>query len=494
LERAVTQVAILNGIYSDMRADFRSSYPRNLVPVPKDTGISKGYLRSAPGVSQYSYTITSSVDDFVVTGQDRGAIVWDGLMYRVIGDALCRVNADATLNIVGRLPGDEQVSLDYSFDRLGIAAGGGLYYFDGSALTKVTDPDLGTVNDMVWLGGYFLCTDGASIVSTDLTDPTSVNPLKYGSSEVDPDPIVALRKLRNELYGFNRYTTQVYQNVGGTGFPFAQIPGALIERGVIGRKAVTEYMGAFAFIGSGRNEQPSVYMAGNGTTQKIATREIEILLAEFTEAELAQVICERREHNAHAHLYLHLPTITAVYDGAASAQVGEPVWFYLSSPAPLSAGDDVPYLFRNFVFAFDRWFCGSADPTLPYIYSLDEDTTEQVGTIPHWQFDTSLIYNEGRGFIIHNLELVPLTGRVASSEFYNQRDWKASLQYTLDGLTWSQPRWVSIGKTGDYLKRIVWRHLGAARGKNWIGLRFSGKQSMPLAFARLEAEFEALNG
>ena len=69
------QIPIINGIYTDSNSDFRTSYPINLVPVPKENGISQGYLRPADGV------------DLFATGQgvDRGAINWDGLMYRASG-------------------------------------------------------------------------------------------------------------------------------------------------------------------------------------------------------------------------------------------------------------------------------------------------------------------------------------------------------------------------------------------------------------------------
>lgn len=35
----------INGIYTDQTADYRTSYPLNLVPVPKQNGISQGYLK-----------------------------------------------------------------------------------------------------------------------------------------------------------------------------------------------------------------------------------------------------------------------------------------------------------------------------------------------------------------------------------------------------------------------------------------------------------------
>lgn len=485
------QIPLLNGIYTDLAADFRSSYPRNMVPVPKDTGIAKGYLRSAGGVAPYSVFVRFPPTISSITGPDRGAIAWNGVQYRVLGTLFCRVNDDNTLDVIAEIAGSSgQVTLDYSFDRLGIASGGNLYYWDGTTLTQVVDPDLGTVIDMVWLGGYFVFTDGTSIGVTDLTDPASVNPLKYGSSEFDPDPVKSVMKLRNELYALNRFTVQVFENVGGTGFPFELIPGALITRGIIGTHAVDVLAGALAFVGSGRNEQPSVWYAGNGETQKIATREIEVLLSSFTEEQLADVVCETREHDGHAHFYIHLPTITAVYDLAASQATGEPVWFYLSS----SVTADGAYNFRNFVFAYDRWFCGSTSATFQ-LGVVDESRTAQPG-VPTvgWQFDTQLLYNEGRGFILHDLELVTLGGRPSAVPAENFTDWQVAVQYTLDGLTWSQKRFVSIGKAGEYLKRVQWRRLAAARGRNWIGFRFSGQQQVPIGFARLEARIEALNG
>jgi hypothetical protein len=144
--------------------------------------------------------------------------------------------------------------MDYSFDRLAIASSGVLYYLFGGVLSKVTDPDLGTVNDVLWIDGYFLTTDGTSIVQTELLDPASVNPLKYGSSEADPDKVVALIKLRNELYVLNRHSIEVFQNVGGSLFAFARVPGALTPKGCIGTFACSLYLGSIAFLGSARNE------------------------------------------------------------------------------------------------------------------------------------------------------------------------------------------------------------------------------------------------
>ena len=44
------QIQILNGIYTDNGPDLRTAYPVNMVPVPKQSGISNGFLRPGDGI------------------------------------------------------------------------------------------------------------------------------------------------------------------------------------------------------------------------------------------------------------------------------------------------------------------------------------------------------------------------------------------------------------------------------------------------------------
>jgi hypothetical protein len=464
------QIPILSGTVTDENPDFRTKYPRNMIPVPKQQGISNGYLRPADGIKQIG----------LGPGLDRGGIMWNGVCYRVMGGSLVRVAADGTATTLGAIAGTGQVSMDYSFDALAIVGGGCAYYWDGT-LKQITDPDLGEVIDVLWIDGYFMFTDGTSNIVSDLSNRLSINPLRYGSSEADPDPIKCNFKARaGEMYSVNRYTIELFNNAGGNGFPFVRYEGAQINRGAIGNHTATLYAGQIAFLGSARDEPPAVWAGLNGATSKLSTGEIDTLLLGYTEAQLAGCLLETRTIKNHSLLYLHLPDQTLVYDGAASAAVEEPVWFTVDSGLAAPA----QYRARNFVWCYDRWLCG--DPTSPALGMLDDTVSTHYGRVIGWEFGTGIVYNESRGAIFHQLELVALPGRIPLGA-----DPVIWTSYSLDGETWSQERACRAGRQGQRGKRLAW--LGQGTMETWRVQRFRGTSDAHISFARLEAQLEPLN-
>lgn len=463
------QIPVLNGIYTDEAADFRTSYPVNMVPVALSQGISRGYLRPAAGIT----TLGTG------PGIDRGAINWNGTCYRVMGTKLVTVADDGTVATLGDVGGSTPVTFDYSFDRLAIASNGNLFYWNGTTLTQVTDGDLGTVLDVLWVDGYFMTTDGTYLVVTELSDPTSVNPLKYGSSEADPDPVKAILKLRNEVYALNRHTIEVFDNVGGDVFPFARIEGAQIQKGTVGSHSCCVFLDVIAFLGGGRNESLGLYLGANGSTTKISTREIDTILAGYSETELSGVLLESRMDKAQKMLLVHLPDRTLAYDAVASESFGQPCWHILTSTL---AGFS-QYTGQNAVRCYDKWIVGN--PATNQVGVLSDTTSAQWGSPVRWEFATAILHNEGMGAIVHQLELVSLTGRTVLG-----KDPRVYSSYSVDGETWSNPIPISAGKTGQRGKRLVWFQQG--RMRNWRIQRFRGTSDAFLSVARLEAIVEPM--
>lgn len=456
------QIPIVNGIYTDENSDFRTSYPRNMIPVPKKQGLSNGYLRPADGIVAFG----------IGPGTDRGAINWNGTCYRVMGTQLVSVDAAGAVTQLGYVGGSGQVTFDYSFDYLAIASSGKLYLWNGT-LTQITDPDLGTVIDFIWIDGYFMTTDGEFLVVTDLDDPFAVNPLKYGSSEVDPDPVKSLLKLKDEAYALNRYTIEIFDNIGGPLFPFQRVEGAQIERGTIGTYTCSVFIDAIAFLGGGRNESPAVWLGASGSTIKLSTREIDQILSGYSETTLANVVVESHIDKGHRQLYIHLPDQTLVYDAAASAIILSPIWFTLTT-------NNDQYRAKNIIWCYDQWIVG--DPASFAIGVLDDNVSSHWGVVNDWEFSTSIMYNESNGAIFHELELICLTGRDIDSTIWTQ--------YSLDGEVFSQPRASSAGAQGNRNKRVMWLRQGNMR--QWRIQKFKGTSDAHISVARLEARIESM--
>jgi hypothetical protein len=466
----MTQIPILNGIFVSSAPEFRTSYPVNFYAVPKDTGISQGFLQPASGIVEFT----------TGPGLLRGGIEWNGLYYAVMGSKLVFVSPLGTVTELGDVENDgDTVTMDYDFSRLAIRSNGKLFYWDGATLTEVTDPDLGVVNDLLWVDGYFMTTDGEFLVVTELNDPTMVDPLKYGSAEADPDPILAIKKIRNEIYAANRETIEVFDNVGGELFPFARIEGAQIEKGTLGRDCICVFLESLAFIGSGRNEQPAVYVAMNGRAEKISTHEIDQILEEYTEGTLAASVVEARNEGSHEFLYIHLPDKCLLYDAGASRDLQTPVWTVLQS----GLEETGEYRGKFFTRVYNKWFCG--DPQEARIGCLVNTISSHWNEPVRWEFGTRVVYGEGRGAIFHEMELVGLSGYVAFGE-----DPYISTSYSLDGISWSQDKTIKAGQLGDRLRRLVWYGLGYMR--NWRIQRFRGTSHAHMCFARLEARIEPM--
>lgn len=465
------QIPILNGIFTDGAPGVRTAYPLNMIPCVTPNGVSAGYLRPADGLVEFA----------TGPGADRGGINWNDVMYRVMGTKLVSIDSAGTVVELGTVGNDgNDASLDYSFDRLGIQSADKLFYYDTTnGLTQVVDEDLGDVIDMIWIDGYFMCTDGEFVVTTELSYPTSVLATKYNSAEVDPDPIKGLIKIRNEAHIVGRFTIEVFRNIGGSGFPFSRVSGAHIEKGAVGKRAITEFNDQMIFVGGGRNEAISVHQGVNGRSTRIATREVDEILNTYTETQLEATVVEYRNDRSSDLIYIHLPDRTLVYDPSASQALGQSVWSILTS----SLTSFSKYRARNMVYVYNDWYAG--DPTGAKVCKLDGSISSHYGDKVRWEFNTQILYNEGNGATVDELELIGLTGEVVLGD-----EPTIATNYSFDGRSFGTERFISAGLIGDRLKRLVWRRQGRM-AKTRIQ-KFKGDSDAHISFLRLEGTITPL--
>jgi hypothetical protein len=456
------QVSILEGAFADGAGNIRPSLPINMQPVITDSGFSKGYLRTAPGL-----TLTATGP-----GQDRGSFISEGVHYRVMGSKLVGYNT-GIISVLGDVGNDGlPVKFDVGFDGLAVYSAGNVYFWNGAEITQIANPSIGygPPIDMCWIDGYFMLTDGQSLYVTELNNQTQLLNNAYEQPPADPNPVLAVMRVRDEVYACTRNSIQNFQNVGGVNFPFQYNPSGLIPRGPIGTHAVCYFLNTLAFVGNGIKETPSVYIAGFGTTTSISTPEVDRQLAQLTYLEYPTVEVESVTEKGEQRLYIHLPNGSLIYHNQASQAAGKPIWTWVASGPQMNQ----PYPVRHFATQGDVYYGGS---TTGQIGMLDETVNTQFGVTVPAQFDTLFLYNESNGAILKSAELV---GTVSTPS-------TAYLSWTRHGQTWSQQQGISLAQT-----RRQWR----PKTRMWsiLGLRFTLPNPTVAGFGALEVGAEPLNG
>lgn len=459
----MTQISLVSGIYSDKQADYRISYPKNFYPVVQDTGLSNAYLRQTPGLSSFATGI----------GNDRGSIVFFDILYRVSGTQLIRVFENGVVEVLGTIPGSGRVTMNSSFDRIGIVADNKAFYWsDSIGLQQITDPDFGSAIDGIFIDGYFLYVDSESIFNSDLNDPLSINPLSFGSAEVDSDPIIGIAKVGNEAYVCGSETIQILQNVGGAGFPFATNPSAFITRGIVGTHAKTEVDKVLYFVGAGRGDAASVYASSGGSIDEIATPEIAKIVQSYSRTQLKNVYCESYNLDNQYFILIHLPDYTLAYDIYGSSKAGLRLWHIRNTRA------------RGFQRAYGKWVVGDVSDST--IGTLNEDDSTEYGTIVEREFSTPLGFVDGYSFIVHEAIIYGLPGRTGVNDSPTMY-----MSVSRNGVTWTQPKSSSTGRQGTYDYTCRWFRLGRANSQ--MSMRFVMSAQAFYSAARLEVRVEPLS-
>jgi hypothetical protein len=329
-----TPIPIPLGFYTSDSLPFSAQRCVGWIPtVAEGPALNTAKLMQPLGIKQFS--------DTLVPG-GRGGLEFDGVPFFVNGNSLVSISSSGVITNHGTIPGSGRVSMANSTLHLVIVVPGSsafVFTKSTSALSQITDPDFIVSDTVVFKDTFFVFTtsDGTRFFHSELNDPLDFNALDFGTSEINPDPIIAGHVNHNELFILNSETIELFQNIGGSGFVFQRIPGANIQKGCFARSSVVEFDNSFCFIGGGENEKAAVWkVAGSSSAVKISTDAIDSEIQKFTEDEIADSFAMTyAERGQFLALFTfkseRIPSRTFIYNATASALSGQKVWFEAQS-------------------------------------------------------------------------------------------------------------------------------------------------------------------
>jgi hypothetical protein len=381
----------------------------------------------------------------VGSGNARGAIVVNGTLYAVIGETLYRIPETGVPVALGNVPGSVYVDMAGDESHLMLVTHKLGYYWNGSTVQQIPDPDFPGAEWVEELDGYFIIGEpesGKFFISGNRM-PESWDALDFASAERYPDDLVGAIANLGELILFGRESFEIWSNTGNADFPFEQVGNGIGEIGMLSRYAVVKAANVVIFVG----HDGKVYQLNGYTPQIISIPGIEQIIEDSADKTCFSMTWSE---GGHKFVAFSFDSGTIVYDLSIQLwherrSLGFDRW------RPLAI-----------LRCYDAWFV--LDFYTNRIGTLDAETFKEWDDILWCSATSPPVTSENRRMVHQRLELVFEQGvgipQGQGSDPQVMLDWSDD-----GGRSWSAQRFRSMGKIGEYRRRTVWNQLGQARDR-----------------------------
>ena len=413
----------------------------NLLYEPAEQGgRAPAMLRMAPGIKTWG-TVGSNAGD-------RGQMVMDGVLYAVYQNLLYSVNSGGVETSIGTISGSARVSLANNGTQLAILSESDAYIYDNSTstLSTITDASFLASTDVVHIDQYFIWAqkDSQTFFISALQDGLTYDGNERANALTSPANIVALEADHKELWIFCEDMIEIWQNTGEADFPFSRLGGAFIERGCHAKHSVVKQDNSVMWLG----EDLIVYRAEGYVPARISNFGIEQAIAGYDIS--SDAIGMTWTEEGHKMYALTFPTekVTWVFDFSTQMwhkrqSFGEGYWRASSV-----------------TWAYNKWIVG--DWLSSNIGELDIDTFEEYGNMMQAIRVGPTVHADQAQFSLDRIEVVTEKGvGLATGQ---GSDPKVALFISKNfGKAYGPQSTRSLGKTGEYTRRSVWRNKGVYR-------------------------------
>lgn len=455
------EIPISNGFYISDSLPIGHQECVNLIPVVQQvTTLSERQLLGSAGIRQIT-TAGSTVNEI-----NRGAHVMAGIPYFVQGGTLYRldrsiVDGVETYSLTALTPlsitGSGRVSMADNGYQLMILDPGGrgfIYNKDTDVIERIITGPFADASGyfpqyVVFVDGYFaVSTDQKQWFISNLNDGMTWDILDSGSAEADPDPIVAPIVHNNQVFMLGTETTEGFQNIGGSGFPF-QRSNLFLDKGCYAPFSLVSTNQRFFMIGGGENERPAIWSYEGGNYARISTNAIDNILNDYSDAVLNAAFALSWANRGQYFVSFTFPDRTLVYNSTTG------LWNEQKSGIPDLLGDNYQTRWRvnSLVTAYGYTLVGDSQDGRIGILDIDEFT--EYGNNIIRVFSPQPLANQGNSFRIASVELT-----MESGVGNGVPEPLVSMSISEDLKTFQYERSRKIGAIGKYGQRIIWRKLG----------------------------------
>ena len=366
-----------------------------------------------------------------------------------------------------------------------------MYALDFTVLPS-TDGAFSGATTVDIIDNYFVYSRPSSqqFGASDALSPISQQ-LSFASKDGAPDQLVALIVDHREVYLLGESSSEVWVDAGLFPFPFQRIPGTSTQHGIAAQNSVSRVANSFAYVSRNLRGQGQIMQMNGYIPQRISTHAVENTLVNQY---INDAIAWTYQLEGHEVYVVSFPTINITWAFDATTGLWYK-WLYCTTANQYQRHrGNCSCVFQGMVLVGD-YANGKIYELDNTNYTDDGNNIRRLRRAPHLVADLQRQYFEefqiqfqpGVGFTGLSVApyiyigtpytiyptatlVIPATQTVVIgfATLQNQTTTlpQAMLRWSDDGgSTWSNEHWVTIGQTGKYKNRAIWRRLGQARDR-----------------------------
>jgi hypothetical protein len=446
-------VGFVGSSHVDRSLPFDAQRCINMFPVLSASGTSKSAAKlvSAPGLLTWV--------DKTADGQQgvRGMLSTDAnSLYVVMSTNVYKFNAQGVSTMLGAIPyAPTPVSMSTNGQTIVLVTGQRMFVINltTDVMTEYTDPSF-TGATAVWFinGSYVFNQPGTSKFWVMGAYSTVLDPLSFAVAEGSPDGLVTIAVNHQDIWLFGTATIEVWGPNGDVFFPYGRIPGVFFEQGCAAPYSVVRVNDSICWLSSNSDGEGMIFQTVGYQLKKISSNSIEQAIAKYTTIADAVAYSYQQDGNYFYVLSFPAQEVTWVYNGVNEAW-HQRAWRKDNGQFGRHRSNCHAFFGRKNLVG--DWQNGK-------IYSLDNRVFDDDG-VPLVRLRSSPYIADEMTRIPHmsiQFDIEAGTGLATGQGI----DPVAMLRWSDDGgKTWSSTRNCSIGKIGEFKKRLRFQRLGQAR-------------------------------
>lgn len=393
-----------------------------------------------------------------------------GYLWVVSGSDLYRVDSNKTATLIGSIGLPTRVDIDNNITTIVVVNQPNAYYYDTTTSTfgQITDADFtarGAV-DVEFLDNYLLFTepDTGRFFGSDVGSATSFDALNFATAEGSPDNLVGIKVDHRQVLLLGEETVEIWELVGGGGFPFARAANGYVEQGCFNGQTAAKQDNTVFWLA----QDYTVRRLNGVTPERVSQAGIEQALGSVTIGS-GQGFAYSQE--GHLFYVLQFAEGTFVYDASTKEWHERETYSY-------------PY----WLAWSHAQFAGLelvGDVSSNRIGYLSPTTYDDWGTTQRMEWTYQPVYADANRAFHDRLEVVMETGVGLTTG--QGSDPEIMMDVSDDGgRTWQALPNKKIGKIGEHNQRVFWNQLGSSYDRV-----YRGAISDPVKATLIDTQLEA---